>query len=106
MNFAKQLTTTTLRTSTVRTSDMTSRKIVSNIVNERFMSAYSNMSDNNPEILEKEKQKHLNSENKEWSEKLASTSEASVKADKEDDVSIKELEEASAKAHAKDRQQE
>ncbi|KAI9483282.1 MAG: hypothetical protein EXX96DRAFT_557567 [Benjaminiella poitrasii] len=55
----------------------------------RAMSAFSHMSDNDPEVLEKEKQKNLSKkENKEWNEKLASHSEAAVKADKEQDKPI------------------
>ncbi|KAI8332289.1 hypothetical protein BC941DRAFT_437154 [Chlamydoabsidia padenii] len=42
------------------------------------------MSDNDPEVLEKEKHKQINKKNKDWHEKLATHSEASVKADKHD----------------------
>lgn len=42
------------------------------------MSAYSHMSDNDPEVLEKEKKKSLSKKDKEWNEKLASQSEAAV----------------------------
>jgi hypothetical protein len=44
----------------------------------RAMSAFSHMSDNDPEVLEKEKHKELNKKDKEWNEKLASHSEAAV----------------------------
>lgn len=45
----------------------------------RTMTAFSHMSDNDPETLEKEKHKELNKkDNKEWNEKLASHSEAAV----------------------------
>ncbi|CEP11534.1 hypothetical protein [Parasitella parasitica] len=56
---------------------------VTNTTTTRAMSAFSHMSDNDPEVLEKEKQKELKKKNKEWNEKLASHSEAAVKADKE-----------------------
>jgi hypothetical protein len=36
------------------------------------------MSDNDPEVLEKEKKENLEKEDKKWNEKLASFSEASV----------------------------
>lgn len=44
----------------------------------RTMSAFSHMSDNDPEVLEKEKHKELSKKDKEWNEKLASHSEAAV----------------------------
>jgi hypothetical protein len=45
----------------------------------RTMTAFSQMSDNDPKVLEKEKQKHLQKEKeKKWNEKLASQSEAAV----------------------------
>lgn len=44
----------------------------------RSMSNFSHMSDNDPEVLEKEKRKSLNKKDKEWNEKLASQSEADV----------------------------
>lgn len=48
-------------------------------ITTRSMSAFSHMSDNDPEVLEKEKHKELNKrDNKEWNEKLASHSEAVV----------------------------
>ncbi|KAJ3052934.1 hypothetical protein HK097_005382 [Rhizophlyctis rosea] len=43
----------------------------------------SHMSNNDPEILEKEKQKNLKNGSS-WNETLASTSEAAVKADREE----------------------
>jgi len=46
--------------------------------NVRMMSAFSHMSDNDPQVLEKEKKEHLQKEEKSWNEKLASFSEASV----------------------------
>jgi hypothetical protein len=48
------------------------------ITTKRTMTAFSHMSDNDPEVLEKEKQKTLSKEGKEWNEKLASHSEAAV----------------------------
>jgi hypothetical protein len=36
------------------------------------------MSDNDPQVLEKEKKEHLEKDDKSWNEKLASFSEASV----------------------------
>ncbi|KAI8327487.1 hypothetical protein EDC96DRAFT_90477 [Choanephora cucurbitarum] len=57
----------------------------------RSMTAFSHMSDNDPEVIEKEKQKNLSKKDKEWNEKLASHSEASVKADKEHEKPIKNL---------------
>ncbi|KAG1441413.1 hypothetical protein G6F56_011494 [Rhizopus delemar] len=101
MNFSKQLTTSTLRSTGV-----TYRKMASNMVNQRCMSAYSHMSDNDPKVLEKEKEKHLKSKNKEWNEKLASASEASVKADKEADIPIKDLQDKSVKDQEKNRDEE
>jgi hypothetical protein len=75
MNYTKQLTAKTYRSTPI----ITNRKTASNMANQRFMSAYSHMSDNDPEVLEKEKKRHLNAkEKKEWNEKLASTSEANV----------------------------
>jgi hypothetical protein len=44
----------------------------------RTMTAFSHMSDNDPEVLEKEKHKEFNKKDKEWNEKLASHSEAAV----------------------------
>lgn len=60
-NAASLLTTSITNTTTVRT-----------------MSAFSHMSDNDPEVLEKEKHKELGKKDKEWNEKLASHSEAAV----------------------------
>jgi hypothetical protein len=53
-------------------------RLAFNCTSRRTMSAFSNMADNDPEVLEKEKQKSLKKEKKEWSEKLASHSEAAV----------------------------
>ncbi|KAG2234266.1 hypothetical protein BDF21DRAFT_415520 [Thamnidium elegans] len=64
---------------------------------KRSMSAFSHMSDNDPNVLEKEKKKSLNSKDKEWNEKLASHSEAAVKADKEHDKPVKNLQEETIK---------
>lgn len=62
----------------------------------RTMSAFSHMSDNDPNVLEKEKQKHLKEEKeKKWNEKLASHSEAAVKADQSEDKPLKSLQEES-----------
>ncbi|CAM0143194.1 hypothetical protein VKS41_008651 [Umbelopsis sp. WA50703] len=64
----------------------------------RTMTAFSQMSDNDPKVLEKEKQKHLQKEKeKKWNEKLASQSEAAVKADKSEDKPLKTLQEDSIK---------
>ncbi|KAI8087047.1 uncharacterized protein B0P05DRAFT_569950 [Gilbertella persicaria] len=58
----------------------------------RSMSAFSHMSDNDPEVLQKEKEKNLSKKDrKEWNEKLASHSEAAVKADKEREKPIEHL---------------
>ncbi|KAF7729337.1 hypothetical protein EC973_004593 [Apophysomyces ossiformis] len=62
----------------------------------RCMSQYSHMSDNDPEVLEREKQKSLRAQDKQWNEKLASHSEAAVKADSEDDVPFDKLQRESA----------
>ncbi|KAI8637229.1 hypothetical protein BD408DRAFT_61834 [Parasitella parasitica] len=64
---------------------------VTNSTTTRAMSAFSHMSDNDPEVLEKEKQKELKKRDKEWNEKLASHSEAAVKADKEHDKPFQHL---------------
>ncbi|KAG0743533.1 hypothetical protein G6F57_006249 [Rhizopus arrhizus] len=100
MNYTKQLTAKTCRSTPI----ITNRKTASNMANQRFMSAYSHMSDNDPEVLEKEKKRHLSAkEKKEWNEKLASTSEANVKADKEADIPIKDLQNKTAEHHTKHR---
>lgn len=57
----------------------------------RTMTAFSHMSDNDPAILEKEKNKSLGKKDKEWNENLASHSEAAVKADKSHDKPVKHL---------------
>ena len=44
----------------------------------RTMSSFSHMSDNDPDVLSKEKEKQKKTENREWNEKLASDSEAAV----------------------------
>ncbi|KAL9538916.1 hypothetical protein MBANPS3_010591 [Mucor bainieri] len=64
---------------------------ITNTTTVRTMSAFSHMSDNDPEVLEKEKHKELSKKDKEWNEKLASHSEAAVKADKEHDKPIQHL---------------
>ncbi|KAI8583875.1 hypothetical protein K450DRAFT_220368 [Umbelopsis ramanniana AG] len=64
--------------------------------NVRMMSAFSHMSDNDPEVLEKEKKEHLEKEEKKWNEKLASFSEASVKADQSEDKPIDVLQKESS----------
>lgn len=61
------------------------------VTTKRTMTAFSHMSDNDPEVLEKEKHKNLNSKDKEWNEKLASHSEAAVKADKEFDKPLEHM---------------
>lgn len=58
---------------------------------KRTMTAFSHMSDNDPAVIEKEKKKSLGKKNKEWSEKLASHSEAAVKADRDYDKPVKHL---------------
>ncbi|KAI7896905.1 uncharacterized protein EV154DRAFT_491181 [Mucor mucedo] len=57
----------------------------------RTMTAFSHMSDNDPSVLEKEKNKSLGKKDKEWNEKLASHSEAAVKADKDHDKPVEHL---------------
>ncbi|KAI8073356.1 hypothetical protein BC940DRAFT_291142 [Gongronella butleri] len=49
----------------------------------RSMSAFSQMSDSDPKVLQEEKEKLLKQRDKFWNEKLATQSEASVKADKD-----------------------
>lgn len=51
---------------------------VTNTTAVRTMTAFSHMSDNDPEVLEKEKRKELSKKDREWNEKLASHSEAAV----------------------------
>lgn len=51
---------------------------VTNTTTVRTMTAFSHMSDNDPEVLEKEKRKELSKKDREWNEKLASHSEAAV----------------------------
>lgn len=58
---------------------LTSRLLSRHQQTSRSMSAYSHMSDNDPEVLEKEKHRQQQTRNKQWNEKLASTSEANVK---------------------------
>ncbi|ORY00197.1 hypothetical protein K493DRAFT_348020 [Basidiobolus meristosporus CBS 931.73] len=59
------------------------------------------MSDDDPEILEREKQKNLRGETKNnkhhpgWNEKLASHSEASVKADRTPEIPPEQLQKES-----------
>ncbi|KAG0187806.1 hypothetical protein DFQ28_005815 [Apophysomyces sp. BC1034] len=60
------------------------------------MSQFSNMSDNDPEVLDREKQKIIQAKEKKWSERLASHSEAAIKADNEEDVPIDRLQRESA----------
>ncbi|CAO3672552.1 unnamed protein product [Umbelopsis vinacea] len=59
----------------------------------RNMSAFSHMSDNDPQILEEAKKKQLEAheKDKKWEEKLASQSEAAVKADKSEDKPLDRL---------------
>ncbi|KAL1922936.1 uncharacterized protein VTP21DRAFT_9312 [Calcarisporiella thermophila] len=57
----------------------------------RQYSVGSHMSDDDPVVLEREKRKLLNSKVKDWNELLASHSEAVVKADRNPDKSIDEL---------------
>jgi hypothetical protein len=44
------------------------------------MSAFSQMSDNDPDVLEKAKHKQMSKKDKDWHEKLATHSEAAVSA--------------------------
>ncbi|KAI9304154.1 hypothetical protein BJ944DRAFT_231539 [Cunninghamella echinulata] len=60
---------------------------------ERMMSGFSQMSDNDPKVLEKGKKATLKKNTKEWKEELASHSEAIVKADQQNDKSIEDLKE-------------
>ncbi|OAD74713.1 hypothetical protein PHYBLDRAFT_144083 [Phycomyces blakesleeanus NRRL 1555(-)] len=85
---SKHLITTTFTRPAVR---------VSRIVSQQSMRATSHMSDNDPKILEEEKNKTLNSKNKEWNEKLASVSEAAIKAEHSPDKPVKELQEETKK---------
>lgn len=64
---------------------------------KRSMTAFSQMSGNDPNVLEKEKNKNLNAKDKEWNENLASHSEAAVKADKEHDKPVKHLQDETIK---------
>ncbi|CAO3596684.1 unnamed protein product [Absidia cylindrospora] len=61
----------------------------------RTMSAFSQMSDNDPEVLEREKNKQASKKDKDWQEKLATHSEAAIKADKYFEKSTKELQDES-----------
>ncbi|CAO3646470.1 unnamed protein product [Cunninghamella blakesleeana] len=64
---------------------------------ERMMSGFSQMSDNDPIILEEEKKVSLKRKTKHWNEKLASHSEAIVKADQEKERSFEELKDETIK---------
>ncbi|OLL25936.1 hypothetical protein NEOLI_002244 [Neolecta irregularis DAH-3] len=83
--------------STVMRYGSSGRYILYDPVSVNGVSSY--MSNNDPHILEKDKEKSLNDESEEslmknapkWDEKLASESEAYIKADKEDVSSISEL---------------
>lgn len=88
--YAKQAITdiTKAYRSTVATSLVTSSF---ELTAKRTMTAFSHMSDNDPNVLENEKKKALNAKDKEWNEKLASHSEAAVKADKDHDKPVKSL---------------
>ncbi|KAI9496567.1 hypothetical protein BDB00DRAFT_807868 [Zychaea mexicana] len=71
---------------------------------KRTMSAFSNMADNDPDTLETEKSKvHTK---KDWNGKLASYSEAVIKAEQDDDHAIDKLQEESVQVlvHGKDGQ--
>ncbi|GAB5593733.1 hypothetical protein Unana1_08633 [Umbelopsis nana] len=62
----------------------------------RALTAFSNMSDNNPKVLEEEKKKHLEKPvERQWDEKLATHSEADVKADQSEDKPINRLQQES-----------
>ncbi|KAI8376114.1 uncharacterized protein BYT42DRAFT_573461 [Radiomyces spectabilis] len=73
------------------------------VVGRRSMSAYSHMSDNDPVVLEREKRKQQNVSQREWNEKLASQSEAAVKADQQEDEDLQSLQQKSAE-HLKNQQ--
>ncbi|CAO3622693.1 unnamed protein product [Cunninghamella echinulata] len=60
---------------------------------KRMMSGFSQMSDNDPKVLEKGKKATLKKSTKEWNEELASHSEAIVKADQQNDKPIEQLKE-------------
>ncbi|KAG2216994.1 hypothetical protein INT45_003032 [Circinella minor] len=69
-----------------------------NIQKSRSMTSFSHMSNNDPEVLHKEKEKQKKTGHKEWNEKLASESEAAVKADQDKTPkSVKELQEETKK---------
>ncbi|KAL1917347.1 uncharacterized protein VTP21DRAFT_5003 [Calcarisporiella thermophila] len=51
----------------------------------------SHMSDNDPHVLEREKQKVLKGKHSGWNELLASHSEANVKAEREPDMDVKDM---------------
>ncbi|KAI9243998.1 hypothetical protein BDA99DRAFT_566396 [Phascolomyces articulosus] len=59
----------------------------------RSMTTFSHMSNNDPKVMEEEKKKQEKEGHKEWSEKLASESEAAVKADQDNEKSVKDLQE-------------
>ncbi|KAI8887041.1 hypothetical protein K501DRAFT_330820 [Backusella circina FSU 941] len=71
----------------------------------RAMSAFSSMSDNDPEVIQKEKEKSMKKKEKEWSEKLASHSEAAVKADKEMDKPIEYLKKETEEYHKREKEE-
>ncbi|KAI8136896.1 hypothetical protein BJV82DRAFT_637677 [Fennellomyces sp. T-0311] len=60
---------------------------------QRFMSSTSHMHDNDPKVIQEEQEKQKKKGNSEWNEKLASSSEAAVKADQEHDRPVKDLQE-------------
>ncbi|KAI8138029.1 hypothetical protein BJV82DRAFT_717759 [Fennellomyces sp. T-0311] len=70
------------------------RTIVSRAQTRRTMSAFSNMADNDPDVLETEKAKLLKFKNI-WNEKLASHSEAVIKAERSDEQPMDKLQQNS-----------
>ena len=54
------------------------RAIITTTNTQRTMSSFSHMSNNDPDVLSKEKEKQKKTNNREWNEKLASESEAAV----------------------------
>ncbi|KAL1933260.1 hypothetical protein VTP01DRAFT_7350 [Rhizomucor pusillus] len=85
---------------------LTSRLLSRHQQTSRSMSAYSHMSDNDPEVLEKEKHRQQQTRNKQWNEKLASTSEANVKADQDADRPLEELQKETKEALERKRKEE
>lgn len=78
---------------------------LSQVTTVRNMSAFSHMSDNDPKVLEESKKKQLEREKeKKWEEKLASLSEAAVKADQSEDKPLDRLQKDSIEELKKNQQ--